>query len=95
MTSHRPRPKVFDREALEASLRKQGCAESFVGPTISDYRLFVPLLFHELGVDGVFALVEAARPALGLGDQQPAWRQAITYLVTWADEEIARYSEAG
>jgi hypothetical protein len=36
------RPNVFSQEGFQASLRRQGYAESFVSPITSDYRLLSP-----------------------------------------------------
>lgn len=87
------RPNLFDRSAFEASLRQQGCPESFVSPTVSDFRLFVPLLLRELGEERVLEIVEGAREELGLGPQQAAWRTEIRYMVGWAEEEVEQYKE--
>ena len=57
----RRRPNVFDRGALEESLRKQGCAQSFISPAISDFRLFVPLVLRHLGEQQLLEIVEEAR----------------------------------
>jgi hypothetical protein len=85
------RPDLFDRAALEQSLRDQGCAESFISPTVSDFKLFVPLVFRELGEDKIFEIVENARAELGLGEQAAAWQHAIKYIVGWAEEAIEKY----
>lgn len=79
------RPDLFDRRAFEASLRRQGCPESFVSPTVSDFRLVVPLLLRELGEEWVLENAEGAREELRLGPQQAAWRVAIRYTVGWAE----------
>jgi hypothetical protein len=85
------RPDVFDREGLEGSLRRQGCAESFISPTVSDFRLFVPLLLSRLGEEEVFRIVNEARDEFGLGEQEPAWRTAVRYIVGWAEEVLEEY----
>lgn len=85
------RPNVFSQDEFQASLRRQGCAESFIAPITSDFRLFVPLLIREIGEEKLFAIVERARDELKLGDQQPAWREAAKYIVGWAEEQIDEY----
>jgi hypothetical protein len=85
------RPDPFSRVKLEDALRDAGCPESFIATTISNYRLFVPLLFAELGEEQVFQLVDRARIDLGLGEQESAWRSSVHYLVTWAEEAITHY----
>lgn len=85
------RPNVFSQEEFQASLRRQGCSESFVAPITSDFRLFVPLLIREIGEEKLFAMVERARGELKLGDQQPAWHEAVKYIVGWAEEQINEY----
>jgi len=85
------RPDVFDQPAFQESLRRQGCPESFIAPTTSSFRRFVPLILHDLGEDRIFALVEQARPAVGLGDAHAAWCPIATYIAGWADEQIAAY----
>ncbi len=85
------RPDPFDQSALEAALRELGCPDSFIPTAISNYRLFVPLLFASLGEDAVFETVCRARHDLGLGEQHTAWRSSIKYLVTWARRELDTY----
>ncbi len=85
------RPDLFDRADFEQSLRDQGCPESFIGPTVSDFKLFVPLVFQALGEQGVFKIVNSSREELGLRYQDPAWQTAIQYMVGWAEECIEEY----
>ncbi len=85
------RPNPFNQSALEEALRKSGCPESFISSTVSNYRLFVPLLFAELGEERVFELICSKRDELGLGEQSTAWRSAIKYIVTWAEGAITDY----
>lgn len=85
------RPDPFDQAALEEALRVLGCPESFIPSTISNYRLFVPLLFAQLDEDYVFRTICEARHDLGLGEQQSAWRSAVRYLKAWADSELDAY----
>ena len=85
------RPDLFDKEAFQESLRRQGCAESFVAPITSDFRLFVPLVFRGLGQKKILSIVEQARSELKLGEQEPAWREAAKYIVGWSDEQIEAY----
>ncbi|MBL8091968.1 MAG: hypothetical protein KF758_12995 [Anaerolineales bacterium] len=85
------RPQIFDQTLFEESLRKQGCTESFVKPITSDFRLFVPLALRYLGEDKLFQIVNQARSELKLGEQEPAWREAVKYIVGWAEEQIEEY----
>ena len=85
------RPAVFDQAAFQSSLRRQQCPESFVAPITSDFRLFVPLVLADLGQERLFAIVEAARPEYGLGEQEAAWRVACKHIVGWAEECLADY----
>ena len=85
------RPSVFSQEEFQASLRRQGCPESFVSPITSDLRLFVPLLIRETGEDKLFAIVDHARDELKLGEQEAAWQVAAKYIVGWAEEQIDEY----
>ena len=85
------RPDPFDQPALERALRELGCPESFIATTISNYRLFVPLLFARLSEEQVFRTICEARHELGLGEQPSAWRSALRYLTAWAEDEIDAY----
>ncbi len=85
------RPDVFSQEAFQASLRRQGCTESFVSPITSDFRLLVPLALRALGEEKLLALFNQARDELKLGEQEPAWREAVKYVVGWAEEQIDDY----
>jgi hypothetical protein len=85
------RPDPFDKESFQASLRRQGCAESFVSPITSDFRLFVPLVFRALGEERILSIVEQARAELKLGPQELAWREAAKYIVGWSEEQIETY----
>jgi len=85
------RPQVFDQISFEESLRRQGCTESFVSPITSDFKLFVPIALRYLGKDKLFEIVNRARPELKLGEQDPAWREAVKYIVGWAEEQIEEY----
>lgn len=85
------RPDPFDKSALEEALLELGCPCSFLSTTISNYRLFVPLLLAELGEERVFQIVYGARSELGLGDQETAWRTSVKHLVAWAEASLAAY----
>lgn len=87
------RPDVFDRQALEEALRQVGCPDSCIAPTISNYRLFVPLVLATLGRDRIDEIVNNARSELGLGEQRAAWRASLKYIVAWAEAEIAAYRQ--
>lgn len=85
------RPNVFSQEAFQASLRRQGCTESFVSPITSDFRLLVPLTLRTIGEEKLLALLNDARDELKLGEQEPAWREAVKYIIGWAEEQIEDY----
>lgn len=85
------RPDLFNQEKLEEILREQGCPESFVSTAVSNFRLFVPLLFAQLGEERVFDVLYAAHCDLGLGEQKSAWRSSAKYLVAWAERELELY----
>lgn len=85
------RPQIFDQIAFEESLRQQGCTESFVKPITSDFRLFVPIVLRNLGEEKLFQIVNSARDELKLGEQDPAWREAVKYIVGWAEEQLEEY----
>jgi hypothetical protein len=85
------RPEIFDQDAFEQSLREQGCAESFIKPITSDFRLFVPVALRYLGRDRLFEIVNAARTEFRLGEQTPAWQEAAKYIVGWAEEQLDEY----
>ena len=85
------RPQIFDQVAFEESLRRQGCVESFVKPITSDFRLFVPIVLRYLGEEKLFQIVNSARDELKLREQDPAWREAVKYIVGWAEEQLEDY----
>ncbi len=85
------RPDLFNQANLEQVLREQGCPESFISTAVSNFRLFVPLLFTQLGEGRVFDLLYAAHGDLGLGQQKSAWRSSAKYLVAWAERELELY----
>lgn len=85
------RPNPFDQTSLEDALRASGCPESFIASTISNYRLFVPLLLARLGEERIYELVSEARQEFGLGQQETAWRSSIRYLTGWAEHVLADY----
>lgn len=85
------RPDPFDKSKLEHTLRELGCPESFISTSISNYRLFVPLIFAKLGEDHVFEIICKAQDELGLGDQHAAWRSSIKYLTQWAEHTLEEY----
>lgn len=85
------RPNPFNQAALEEALIELGCPASFLSTTISNYRLFVPLLFAELGEERTFQLLYGAHTDLGLGDQETAWRTSVKHLVAWAETVVEEY----
>jgi hypothetical protein len=87
------RPDVFDQQALEEALRQAGCPDSCIAPTISNYRLFVPLVLATLGRDRIEEIVNDARSELGLREQRAAWRASLKYIVAWAQAEIEAYRQ--
>jgi hypothetical protein len=88
MAKRAKRPQIFDQVTFEELLRQQGCIESFVGPITSDFKLFVPIALRYLGEDKLFQIVNNVRSELKLGEQDPAWREAVKYIVGWAEEQI-------
>jgi len=76
------RPNVFDKRVFQDALRQQGCPENFIEPATSDYRLFVPMVFAELGEEGVLRIVQKQSSALGLGDATSAWQTVLKYLIS-------------
>jgi hypothetical protein len=87
------RPEILNQQALEEALRRVGCPESCIAPTVSNYRLFVPLVLAALGRERVYDIVCEARPDLGLGQQSAAWRASIKHIVAWAEAEIDSYKQ--
>ncbi len=85
------RPNPFNQAALEEALIELGCPTSFLSTTVSNYRLFVPLLFAELGEERTFQLLYGAHTDLGLGDQETAWRTSVKHIVAWAETVVAEY----
>lgn len=85
------RPDVFDREMFEQALRDQGCPSAYVDAFVGDFKLFVPLLFRELGRDKVLHLVNGARIELGLKERDTYWPDAAQYFVGWAADAIEAY----
>ncbi len=85
------RPNVFNQEEFQAYLRRQDCLENSIPTVTGDFRLFVPLLIREVGEERFFEIVEHAREELNLGNQKPAWRESIKYIVHWAEEKISEY----
>ncbi|NDJ78947.1 MAG: hypothetical protein GYB65_22070 [Chloroflexi bacterium] len=85
------RPDPYNQAKLEETLLELGCPESFLSTITSNYRLFVPLLFAELGEEAVFKMVYAKRHELELGDQETAWRTSVKYLVAWAEHVLKEY----
>lgn len=85
------RPDVFNQKAFEEALSLHGCPETFIQPTVSGYKLFVPLLIRELGEDKMLEIVENNREELLLGDAKAAWQTSIKYIVAWAEEQIETY----
>jgi len=87
----RKRPDIFNQKKFEVSLRRQGCAESFVSPTVSDFKLFVPIIIKDLGPDKIMDIVKKNREDINLGDAEAAWKTVIKYMVGWAEEQIEFY----
>jgi hypothetical protein len=85
------RPNPFNQAALEEALIELGCPTSFLSTTVSNYRLFVPLLFAELGEERTFQLLYGAHKDLGLGDQETAWRTSVKHIVAWAQNVVEEY----
>ncbi len=85
------RPNIFSQSEFENSLRRQGCSESFIKPITSDFRLFVPVVLRHLGEEKLFDILKNSRTELKLGEQDPAWHEAVKYIVGWAEEQINGY----
>lgn len=85
------RPDLFNQHSLEDCLQELGCPESSLSSTVSNYRLFVPLVLAELGEDRVLEMVCRARFELGLGEQRSAWQSAAKYIVAWANAALEDY----
>ena len=88
------RPDVFDREAFEESLRRNGCPEAYVDAFVGDFKLFVPLLFRELGTKRVLKLVNEARVELGLKERDTYWPDGARYFVGWATDALDAYKQS-
>ena len=85
------RTDIFNQQAFEESLIRLGCPKSFIHPVVSNFRLFIPLIIYSLGEDEFFNLVNNSRQDLGLGNQEPAWREVCKYIFAWAKQEIDIY----
>jgi len=85
------RPDLFNQQAFEDALLELGCAQYFVKPITSDFKLFVPVVLKEIGENQLFVIVENSRSELKLGDQEAAWKLACKYIVRWAENEIEKY----
>jgi hypothetical protein len=85
------RPDVFNQKAFEESLCYHDCPETFIQPTVSGYKLFVPLMIRQLGEERILEIVENNRAELTLGDAKAAWQTAIKYIVAWAEEQIENF----
>jgi hypothetical protein len=85
------RPDVFDRDPFEQALADQGCPSAYVDAFVGDFKLFVPLLFRELGREKVLDLVNGARLELGLKERDTYWPDAARYFVGWAADAIEAY----
>ncbi len=91
--NRKQRPDVFNRQEFEWNLRKQGVPESLIAPTVSDFRILMPLLIREIGQDEFFRLVEHCRDELHLGPQADFWKQEIMDYTNWARNVIEKYKE--
>ncbi len=85
------RPEIFDQQAFEQALRQVGCPENFIKPAVADFRLFVPIIFKELGEEKLLEIIVRVSPEIGLGIAKPAWKFVLKYLVDWAEQEIENY----
>ena len=81
----------MSKTIIEQTLKQQGCSESFIKPITSDFRLFVPIVLRHLGEEKLFEIVNSARDELKLREQDPAWREAVKYIVGWSEEQIEEY----
>jgi len=85
------RPQIFDKNAFEESLRRQGCTESMVYPIAIDFKLFVPVALRYLGEEKIFQIMRDSRIELMLEEQDAFWREAAKYIVGWAEEQLEEY----
>jgi len=84
------RPDIFDREKLEAALRAQGYKQSWVNTIISNYRLILPMLLKETGVDHIVGLMLREQASYGRHTPEDAWRNSVKPLVAWAEDVLAQ-----
>jgi hypothetical protein len=85
------RPDLFDKARVRAGLISAGCPEAYADAYLGDLKLFVPLLFRELGPDGVLRLVNGTRQELGLKEEDTYWKDGAKYFVQWATDSIEAY----
>lgn len=85
------RPDLFDKGRVREGIIKAGCPEAYADAYLIDMKLFVPLLFRELGADEVLRLVNATRTELGLKDEDTYWKDGAKYFVQWATDALEAY----
>ena len=88
------RPKMLSEEVFRESLHEQKCPPKWVDAYLSDCKLLVPLLIHEVGEARFLEIVNQRRTELGLKPVDPFWPQSVKYIVGWATKAIERYKES-
>jgi hypothetical protein len=89
------RPKVFEREDVEAKLRALGISADSIGPTITFMRLVIPLVIQKVGTEGIVRFFEDAAAELGR-TQQVGWREKMAAAtVKWAEACLEEYKKDG
>lgn len=83
------RPDIFNREKLEEALRAQGYSQSWVDTIVSNYRLILPVLLKEIGVDGIVGIMLREQSTYGRHTPEDAWHNIAKPLVAWATDVLA------
>jgi hypothetical protein len=84
------RPEVFDRKAMVERFVSQGLARSMAEPLTSDFKLVVPILIRELGVERINEILQHTTAELHLAERA-FWPELTRYIVQWAEDELADY----
>ena len=85
------RPDLFDKARVREGIVRAGCPEAYADAYLGDLKLFVPLLFRELGAERVLEIVNGARRELGLKDEDTYWKDGAKYFTKWAADAIDAY----
>jgi hypothetical protein len=81
----RPRPDTCP-SAVKQSLMDLGHPESWAGPVASDFRMIVPILLKQLGVDEITRRIRDDWKTYQLSDA--ALNAAVQSVVEWAESEL-------